>query len=475
MPTVSSRAKTARGKSAVRQDRFQEEETRRITPHHVEAEQALIASCVHEGGQDSVSRCIEARIISDNFYMPAHQIIYEALIILYDKQEPLDEVILTKKLSDMGQLEAVGGASYINEVLNRVETHAHLQHYIKIVKDTSLLRGLIRTCQKTIEDAQAGQHEVEHFLNDVEQQIFRLSESRLTDSAIAMDTIMKEATLQVHYLIEKRGAVTGVTTGFDALDRFTSGWHAPQMVVIASRPGLGKTSIALNMAEAAILPKSGEPVPTLMFSLEMGVNELGLRLLCSRARANQTKLKDGFLGKDKLRDISNTAQEMMKAPLFIDDSPSLNIMEIRAKARRMKARHKIGLVIIDYLQLVNSINPSLPRHEQLGEVSRGVKAMAKELQLPVIALCQLNRETEREKRQPRMSDLRESGSIEQDADIVLLIAAKKGAENQEETDNVVARDLIIAKQRNGPTGIIELIFNKSLTRFENSARESTNA
>ena len=365
MPTSTLKKKATSGKVAVRpKDSFQVEERKRTTPHHIDAEQALIASCVHEGGQDTLSRCIEARILPGSFYKPAHQIIYDALIRLYDKQEPLDDVIVTKKLSDMGQLDAIGGASYINEVLNRVETHAHLHHYIKIVKDTALLRGLIRTCQKTIENAQEGQEDIEHFLNDVEQEIFRLSESRISENAIGMETVMKDASRQVSFLVENRGAITGVTTGFDDLDRLTTGLHPPQMIIIAARPGMGKTSMALNIAEAAILPKANisEPVPTLMFSLEMSVNELGLRLLCSRARADQRKLKDGFLDKDKLRDISNTAQEMMKAPLFIDDSPSLNIMEIRAKARRMKAQHKIGLVIIDYLQLVNSANSTMPRH-----------------------------------------------------------------------------------------------------------------
>mgnify|MGYP006423628615 CR=1 FL=1 len=447
--------------------------TPRVSPHSLDAEQAVLACCLLEGGQDTLSRCLEQKIAEYSFYNPKHQTMFRAMVELHDEQVAIDEVTLGEKLSAKNELDSIGGYPYISEVASRIDTPAHLPHYIRRVRDTYILRNLIHTCQNTVEEAFSQQEDIAHFLNEVEQKVFRLSEESVNESALSdSPTMMDAASRQINFYLNHRGEVTGVPSGFKDLDSKTTGFHAPQMVVVAARPGMGKTSMALNMAESAMLG-AGHPekaIPTLMFSLEMGSEELALRLLCSHARVNTEKLKAGFIESDRNKELSDSHKKLSAAPFYVDDSPGLNILEMRAKARRIKSKKNIGLVIVDYLQLLSGTDPSVPRHEQIAEISRGLKAMAKELGIPVLALAQLNRETEKERRPPRMSDLRESGSIEQDADIVLLIAPRldKG-EDANDGSNVLPRDLIIAKQRNGPTGKVALTFNTSITRFENAA------
>ncbi len=435
-------------------------------------EQALIACCVLDGGQESMTTCVEAKISAEAFYKPSHQLIFSALFELYKEGVAVDEIILADRLQSRGQLEEVGGHAYLIEVTNRIDTPAHLPHYLQRVRDCYLLREVVRASSQTIEEAFSEQEDIDHFIDSVEKRIFKLSETRVSDSARPLKDSVEAAVSLVNQMVQNRGGVTGVTTGFKDLDAMTTGWHQTEMIVVAARPSMGKTSLALNMAEAAILPAAGKkPVPTLMFSLEMGAEQLAMRLLCSRARVNMTKLRDGFIPKDKMRDVLETAKELKAAPLYIDDSSGLNILELRAKARRMANRlqHGLGLVIVDYLQLVSGTDPRVPREQQIAEISRGMKAMAKELNLPVVVLGQLNRESEKEKRQPRLSDLRESGSIEQDADVVLLLSKPRDTDDDvDRSEDVVPRDLIIAKQRNGPVGTVALHFIKNLTRFENA-------
>jgi replicative DNA helicase len=269
----------------------------------------------------------------------------------------------------------------------------------------------------------------------------------------------------------KKGELTGVASGFTDLDRLTFGFQRQEMIVLAARPSMGKTSLALNVAEAAVLPKRGEPVPTLIFSLEMSAAQLALRMLCSRAKVNIKLLREGMLPKQgpEQQRLVDVADELSKSSLFVDDSSHLTIMELRAKARRLYARYKLGMIIVDYLQLLSSPDSQTPREQQVAEISRGLKAMAKELDLPVLVLSQLNRSSEKENRAPRLSDLRESGSIEQDADVVLMLARPKDADERYQTAADSA-DLIVAKQRNGPVGELKLTFLKDTTRFENYAQ-----
>lgn len=443
----------------------------RAIPHSIEAEQALLGSCILEGGQESLTQCIEAKIAADAFFKPSHQTIYKAMLSLYEEGTPIDEVILGDKLKVRNELDTIGGYAYLNTLSNRIDTPGHLPHYIKRVRDTYLLRRLIYTATKTIENAYTHEEELEQFLETVEQEIFKISEDRIVDGAKPLRDSIETAVNLVNNMLQRKGELTGVSTGLIDLDKMTFGFHAQEMIVVAGRPSMGKTSLALRFTEAAVLPKlSQKAVPTLLFSLEMGADQLAMRLLCGRARVNMTKLRDGFLSADSQKDLVQTAKELKNAPLWIDDAGSLTILEMRAKARRMQSQlnGKLGLVVIDYLQLLSGTDSRVPREQQIAEISRGIKSMAKELKVPVIVLSQLNRESEKERRQPRLSDLRESGSIEQDADLVLLISKKK--DNEEEEDGgapVLARELIVAKQRNGPVGAVPVSFVRNLARYDN--------
>jgi replicative DNA helicase len=446
-------------------------EGNRTAPHNVDAEQGLLASCLLENGADVINECLVAKVRPEYFYRAAHQVVYEALIALNSAGVPADEILVANKLKDMGQLDAIGGHAFLYELTNRIQTTVHAKHWLQIVRDKFFLRQLIRASQWTVEHAHgAGQGSVQELLGEVEKKFFEIQQDTISESAEPLAKSVDQASKLVARMLERRGEVSGVPTGYTDLDKLTFGFHPAEMIVIAARPSMGKTSIALNIAENATLPAPREtrpPVPTLIFSLEMTADQLAMRLLCSNARVDMQKLKDGFC--DRQRELIESAKLLKAAPLWIDASANLNILEMRAKARRLHVRHPLGMVIIDYLQLVASAGQFNSREQEVAEVSRGIKAMAKELNLPVVVLCQLNRESEKEKRLPRLSDLRESGSIEQDADVVLLLSKARDQRDAEETPDQLAvkRELIIAKNRNGPIGEVALTFNKRLTRFEN--------
>lgn len=452
-------------------------------PHSVDLEKALLGCIILEGGGETLPICLEEKIKPASFYVPKHRVIFEQILELFRKQQVIDELILIDHLRLSNLLEEAGGEAYIIEASNWIDSPAHLPFYVQRVRDGHLLRQLINTSRETIESAYAGIDEVSDFLEKTEERFFAISQDRVTDSAKPLSGSLQRALQLVNEMLTNKGEITGAPTGFIDLDKLTTGWHAGEMIVVAARPAMGKTSLALNMAEAAICPRRGPATPTLMFSLEMPAEQLAMRLLCSRSRVNMRKLRDGFLPPDKHRDLATIAKELQEVPLSIDDSSGLSIMELRAKARRWfnkvqkeaERRSKDapapkvpGMVVIDYLQLLSGTDSKVPREQQIAEISRGCKAMAKELGVPVVVLAQLNRESEKEKRQPRMSDLRESGSIEQDADVVLLLSKPRNYDEQEDmAADAVARDLIIAKQRNGPVDTVALTFTKHLTRFEN--------
>ncbi len=438
----------------------------RVLPHSVEAEEGLLACCILDGA-DVLSRCMEARLSSEAFYVPAHQILFEALLAINERRAAMDEIILAEELKNRQQFEEIGGFPFINRITDRVETTAHASHFLEIVREKHLLRRLIRTATGTVERCFGYEGGLENFLEEVEQEIFKISEDRITDASKPIKESVREAYTLVQKLLERRGELSGITSGFVDLDKMTNGFHAQEMIVVAARPSMGKTSLALNMAEAVTVPKGDKnAVPTLIFSLEMSSQQLAMRMMCGLARVSLVRLRDGISSSDEKQALLRAADELSKAPLWIDDSGHLTILELRAKARRLAAQRNLGLIIIDYLQLISGLDNSVQREQQIAEISRGLKAMAKELNLPVIVLGQLNRESERERRQPRLSDLRESGAIEQDADVVLLLARPKDATD----DSSVASDrtdLIVAKQRNGPVGVARLTFIKEITRFEN--------
>lgn len=452
----------------------------RVPPHNLDAERGLIASIIIDG--ETLQRCLAEKITHEFFFDPKHQDIYAAAVKLSQENTGIDEITLTEQLRRDSRLDSAGGAAYVNELTGQVASSAHAPHWLAIVREKHFLRCLISTSVTTVEKAHSHTEGIERLLEDVEQSFFRISESRIAETSQQIDKPIDEAMEMVARMIREQGAVQGVPTGFRELDTLTYGFQSGQMVVVAARPGMGKTSIALNFIEAAMFPKPGsgrEPAHVLMFSLEMPARELAMRLLCSRARVNLQKMRAGRPDAQMQLDLVQASNEYRGKPLIVDDNGGQTILEIRAKCRRIARRRKLDMVVIDYIQLINGLDSSMPREQQIAEVSRSLKAMAKEFQIPIIALAQLNRKSEDEGRQPKMSDLRESGSIEQDADIVMLISRpamsqSKAAEAEAEQmgqDGCYARQLIVAKNRNGPTNDIDLLWNPGLTRFETPAKE----
>ena len=440
----------------------------RSLPASEEAEQHVIACCLLDG-TDTISRCLEGRIGPEAFYWPANQLLFQVIVELYQKSPPVTLEMLAEELRTRHQLEQVGGFAYLMQVTSKIPTTAHAGYFIEKVREKHLLRELIKAATGAVEKAYSFTGGLEEFIDKVEQELFAVTQDRVSDSAKEIKESIKEANTVIAKLLMKKGELTGVTSGFKDLDAMTFGFQRQEMIVIAARPSMGKTSFALNIAEAAALPKAGkDPVPTLIFSLEMSSSQLALRMLCARSRVNMKLLRDGLVGRDgrEVNALGQAAEEFKKTPIFIDDSSTLTIMELRAKARRIHARKTLGLIIVDYLQLISGTDPRSPREQQVAEVSRGLKAMAKELNVPVIVLSQLNRSSEKENRTPRLSDLRESGSIEQDADVVIMLSRPKDSDEKFQTA-ANAADLIVAKQRNGPVGDLKLTFLQEITRFEN--------
>ena len=419
-------------------------------------------------GSDVVSRCLEARIGPESFYVPAHGIIFEKIQDLYNRQTLIDVAVIAEELKNSRQLETVGGYAFLTRVSGAIPTTAQAGYFIERVREQHLLRELIRSATGAVEECYNFSGGIDEFVDQVEQRIFAVTQNRVSESAKPMREPTKEAMNIITKMMMKKGEMTGAPSGFHDLDKLTFGFQRQEMIVLAARPSMGKTSLALNIAEAATIPRKGEPFPTVIFSLEMSASQLALRMLCSRARVNMKLLRDGLLSKngDEQQRLVETADEFIKSPLFIDDSSNLSIMQLRAKARRIHARHKLGLIIVDYLQLLSPTDSKVPREQQVAEASRGLKALAKELDVPVIVLSQLNRSSEKENRAPKLADLRESGSIEQDADVVLMLARPKDADDKFQVAADSA-ELIVAKQRNGPVGELRLTFLRDITRFEN--------
>ncbi|MDQ5980534.1 MAG: replicative helicase [Verrucomicrobiota bacterium] len=439
----------------------------RSPPHSAEAEEHVIACCLLDGS-DTIARCLESRVTAESFYLPQNRLLFEVILELYQKSPPVSLEILAEELKTRRQLEAVGGFPYLMQVTGKIPTTAHAGYFIEKVREKHLLRELIKTATGAVEQAYSFTGGLEEFVDKVEQELFKVTQDRVSDNAQEIKEAIKDANTVIAKLLMKKGELTGVSSGFKDLDAMTFGFQRQEMIIIAARPSMGKTSFALNIAEAAAMPKKGDPVAVLVFSLEMSASQLALRMLCARSRVNMKLLRDGLVSRDgaEVNALGRTAEEFKRAPILIDDASNLTIMELRAKARRIHARKKLGMVIVDYLQLLSGTDPRAPREQQVAEVSRGLKALAKELDVPVLVLSQLNRSSEKENRTPRLSDLRESGSIEQDADVVLMLSRPKDADEKFQTA-AGAADLIVAKQRNGPVGDLKLTFLQEITRFEN--------
>ena len=450
----------------------------RVQPHNLEAEAGLLAACLIDGGREVLTDCIEAKIRPECFFKGAHQKIYQALLSLYETGEPMNEILLFEQLKKEGNDDEVGGIAAIYAIQDRIETPAHARYFAKIVYEKYLLRRLIRTSREAIEACYEQQEDISTFIGKIEEEIHGISSGRVNEGAVSIEKPLDEVFKKIKAMQEGKVDDDGVWSGFKDLDAMTYGFHPGQMVVLAARPSVGKTSLGMNIAERVILPEgSRESAGVLVFSLEMTAFELAMRLTCSRARVDMKRLREVKASKEDHRAIQKALKELKSTPLWIDDTSSSTILDLRAKARRVATKNKLALVVIDYLQMLKGVDPRVPREQQIADISRGVKSMAKELHLPVLVLSQLNRESEKENRNPRLSDLRESGSIEQDADVVMFLHRPKRSKDDEDVvpesvpiDNEHIK-LSIAKQRNGPTGDIDLIFRRSYTRYENYTHE----
>ncbi|MGC9452851.1 MAG: replicative DNA helicase [Oceanipulchritudo sp.] len=464
------------------------EERGRIPPHSEEAEEGLLGSCLIDPHANILSQCLEQGLTHDSFYKPAHRVIYHIITDLEKQGIGVDEVTVLdalasrtigsidwlrdqQRLSDPKTplLQLVGGPAAITQLTNRIESIANAGFWLEIVRQKWLLRRLIDTACKITEEAYLNQDQMEYFINEVEERILSIGEDKAGDTAVEFQKPVDRARDLIKNILEGR-LEEGVMTGFVDIDKMTFGLHPAQMIVLAARPSMGKTSLGMNIAENVALPKKAgqKPKSVLVFSLEMPSDQLAMRMLCGRANVSMRRVRDRMLSRENQHDLAKSAGVLREAPIWIDDSSGLNILQMRTKARRVHRQHKVDLIVIDYLQLVNGTDARLPREQQISEISRGVKAMAKELSVPVLVLSQLNRSSEKENRQPRISDLRESGSIEQDADVVFLLAARQSSEDNATVPQASReRDLIIAKQRNGPTGTVPLVFIPEFTRFEN--------
>jgi len=439
-----------------------ESELEKIPPQNIEAEKALLGCMLID--EDARIKVFET-VKKDFFYAPAHQQIFSSMVKLFERNERCDLITLTNQLKLDGKLEEIGGIEYLTEIAEFVPTAAHIDEYIKIVKDKYILRSLISNATQIISEASSEPDDVEELLDKAESLIFEISQHKIEKEAYLLKELIKENLEIIEDIQNRKGLITGLPTGYVDLDRYIGGLHPSEFIIIASRPGMGKTALATNIA--LNLAAGGEQIPILFFSLEMSKEQLVQRILCCEAKINSKKLREGILSDKEIAKLLLAAGQLEKAPIFIDDTPSLTVFELRARARRLKAKEDIKLIIIDYLQLMKGTRRTENRQQEITEISASLKSLARELNVPVIAISQLSRATEqRENKKPHLSDLRESGSIEQDADLVLFLY-REDYYNKDDPDIQGISEIIIAKQRNGPTGSVNLTFIKEFTRFEN--------
>ena len=429
-------------------------------PQALEAELAVLGSMLLT--KEAVSMSMQW-LTANNFYKAANERIFACMVELFEKGEPVDAISVVDRLKKKKELASVGGAHYISGLAESVPTTANVEHYSKIVLEKHLLRTLIKVSHDVSKDAFEDSQDVDQILDSAESAIFNISEKRLRGGFKHIDPILHHAFEELDKIASKPGSVTGVPSGLMDLDDMTSGFHPGELIIVAGRPGMGKTALALTMGRnAAILEKTGVG----MFSLEMANHQLAMRLLCAEGRVDSHLVRTGKLPKTQWKNLSIAVGSLAEAPIYLDDTPGMSVLEVRAKARRLKAEKDVGLIIVDYLQLMTGPKGSESRQQEISQISRSLKNLAKEIDLPVIGLSQLSRAVEsRTDRRPQLSDLRESGAIEQDADVVIFLY-RPWVYSQEEEDRGKA-EIIVSKQRNGPTGIVEATFIDRFARFEN--------
>lgn len=434
----------------------------KLPPQNLEAEQAVLGAILLEN--EALHQVIEA-IDGSDFYREAHRKIFTSMIDLYNKNEPSDLITLTDILTQKKQLEEVGGPAYLSSLVDNIPTAANVLYYAKIVREKSILRKTINAATEIISRGYESKEDINELLDYAESSIFSISEYQIKPSFYPLREIIKSSFLTIEKLYEQRELITGVPSGFEDLDHLTSGFQASDLIIIAGRPSMGKTSLALNIAQNAAVEKN---IPVAVFSLEMSKEQLAIRMLCSEGRIDSHKLRGGFLGESDWPNLTRAAGMLSEAPIFIDDTAVISVLEMRAKARRLRKDQKLGLIVVDYLQLMRERGGAESREQEISLISRSLKALAKELTIPVIALSQLNRRVEdRQNKRPQLADLRESGAIEQDADVIIFIY--RDEVYKEDSPDKGTAEIIIGKQRNGPIGTVKLAFLETFTRFESFA------
>jgi replicative DNA helicase len=443
-----------------------------VPPQDIAAERGVLGGVLVHGAD--VLAGVAASLKPADFYDRRHAKIFAAMLALYEKDQPVDEITVTSRLSDEGQLEAVGAAAYLAELADILLGPAHVDHYASLVKDKALLRNFVAAAHQAIEEAHSHQADPDIALEGAERAIFAATQERLNQQLSPLSEVVTSALKVIETRFKNKGQVAGVPTGFKKLDQLTTGLQPGDLIIVAGRPSMGKTAFALNIATNAALTAG---VTVGIFSLEMSKEQLGLRLLSAEARVSGSKIRSGFLSHaHDFPALTQAAERLHGAPVYIDDTPALSVLDLRSKARRLKLEFGLGLILVDYLQLMRGRGGADNREQEISNISRSLKALAKELNLPVVALSQLNRKVEERPggdKRPMLSDLRESGAIEQDADVIAFIYRKKvykKRDDPEEPDDNVA-EIIIGKQRNGPTGTVRLSFVDDLTSFEEMASD----
>lgn len=439
----------------------------RVPPQNIEAEQSVLGAILSES--EAIHKVVDI-LSPEDFYREAHAKIYELMLELYEKNEPVDIITLGSLAKDKGVIEEIGGITYLSSLVDTMPTAANIVQYAKIVREKAILRELINVANEIIERSHETDIDIEEYVDDAERMIFQVSEKKFKPSFFPIKDIVKENVKTIWKLYEQKQAITGIPTGFIELDRLTSGLQPCDLIVVAGRPSMGKTAFCMNIAQYVSMLKDS-PIPVGIFSMEMSKEQLVTRMLSSEAEVDHAKLRTGNFSSVELQRIFQAAGRLSEARIFIDDSPSMSILELRARARRLCREHNVGLIIIDYLQLIKGRGTAERREQEISEISRFLKSLAKELRIPVIAISQLNRMVEqREDKRPRLADLRESGAIEQDADLILFIYRDEVYHKENESNKGIA-EVIIGKQRNGPTDIIKLAFIDKYTTFKNLYRE----
>ena len=434
----------------------------RIPPQNVEAEKSVLGSMLID--QEAIGAAVE--VLDEMwFYDNAHRKIYKAVVDLYQARKNVDLVTLSDKLKSDGLLDQVGGVTYLSGIIDVVPTSANVEHYAHIVKEKGVLRKLIQNATSIITDSYKFTGNIEEAVDNAERLIFEIADLRQSGKTSHIKDLVKEGIEKLDRLYQRKEHITGIATGFTKLDKMTSGLQASDLVIVAGRPSMGKSALAVSIAEkVGIDQKQGVAI----FSLEMSKEQLVQRMLCSQARVDAHKVRSGFLAPSDWPKLTAAAGKLSESKILIDDTPAISALELRAKARRLKANNQVDLIVLDYLQLMRGSAKADSRQQEISEISRSLKALARELKVPIIALSQLSRAVEsRQDHRPQLSDLRESGAIEQDADLVILLMREEYYNQTEE--NKGQADAIIAKQRNGPVGTVKLAFIKEYVRFENLA------